>query len=136
TIHIQVRAFDTSGNASAWSSPATDHTTASDVTAPPVTSAPVVSNYLGVLKIAWDGLTSTGGSELAAAPDFDHVEVHLSTASGFTPSTSTYFDRLYAAGVVVYTDGVYGTTYYAKLVPVDGSGNKGAASGQGSDAPA
>lgn len=135
TIHIQVRAFDQSGNASAWSSPATDHITAYDVTAPPATSTPVVSNYLGVLKIAWDGLTSTGGGMVAAAPDFDHVEVHISPASGFTPSTSTYFDRLYAAGTVVYTDGVYGTTYYAKLVPVDGSSNAGVASAQGSDTP-
>lgn len=136
TIHIQVRAFDQSGNASAWSSPATDHTTASDVTAPPVTSAPTVANYLGVLKIAWDGLTSTSGGMVAAAPDFDHVEVHVSTASGFTPSSSTYFDRLYAAGIVVYTDGVYGTTYYAKLVAVDGSGNQSVGSAQGSDSPA
>ncbi len=132
TINIRVAAYDQSANTSAWSA-MISHTTARDVTAPPVTSTPAVSNYLGVLKIGWDGQTSTGADMFAAAPDFDHVDVHLSTSSGFTPSTATYFDRLFAGGTVVYTDGAYGVTYYAKLVALDTSGNASLGSAQGSD---
>lgn len=135
TISIRVAAFDFNGNQSAWSTPV-QHTTASDTTPPPATSAPTVGNYLGVLRVSWDGLTDDGTDMRVAAADFDHVEVHISAASMFTPDATTYFDRLFAAGTVVYTEGVYGTTYFARLVAVDSSGNASGPSGQGSDAPA
>lgn len=134
TIAVRAYAFDTAGNVSVASDPVT-HTTATDVTPPPTCSTPTVANYLGVLRITWDGKTSTGADMFVAAADFDHAEVHISTAAAFTPDTTTYFDRLFARGTAVYIDGVYGTTYYARLVPVDGSGNVGTASGVGSDTP-
>lgn len=134
TIGIRVRAFDQSGNNSAWSA-TINHTTAKDTSAPAVPSTPVVSNYLGVLKIQWDGNTSAGADMITAYPDFDHVDVHVSTSSNFAPTSATLFDRLFAEGTVVYTDGAYGTTYYAKLIAVDNSGNPSAASVQGSAVP-
>lgn len=133
-INIRVDAYDTTGNTSAWSTTLT-HTTSAYTTAPPAPSTPTVTNYLGVLKIAWDGNTSTGASMLSAAPSFDHIAVHISAASGFTPSTTTYFDTLFAAGTQVYTGGTYGTTYYAKLIAIDKSGNSSVASAQGSASP-
>lgn len=134
SISIQVDAYDTVGNTSGWSSSLV-HVTAADATAPPAPSTPTVSNYLGVLRVTWDGNTNTTADMLAAAPDFDHVNIHVSTSSGFTPSTATLFDRFFAAGTQVYTQGTYGTTYYFKLVAIDTTGNAGIASAQGSDAP-
>lgn len=134
SISIQVDAYDTVGNTSGWSSSLV-HVTAADATAPPAPSTPTVSNYLGVLRVTWDGNTNTSADMLAAAPDFDHVDIHVSTSSGFTPSSGTLFDRFFAAGTQVYTQGTYGTTYYFKLIAIDKNGNSGTASAQGSDAP-
>lgn len=133
-ISIQVNAFDQSGNTSAWSSPLA-HTTAADVTAPSTPSTPTVSDFLGTVRINWDGLTSTGASMVTAAPDFDHVDVHLSTGSLFTPSSATLVGRLFARGTFNVTDLPYNVVQYARLVAIDGSGNASGASGQGSATP-
>ena len=42
-----------------------------------------MSNYIGILRIAWDGRGSAGE---AMPTDFSHVEIHASTTSGFTPN--------------------------------------------------
>lgn len=128
---VQVAAVDTSGHISGFT-PVESITTAADTTPPVAPSTPTVSNYLGQLRIAWDGLDDTGA---AMAADTDRVEVHVSGTSGFTPSDATMIDQLNGAGES-YATTAYGVTQYAKLVAVDRSGNRSAASAQGSGATA
>jgi hypothetical protein len=115
-VVVRVAAYDRDNNQGAWSAEVI-HLTQTDTTPPPVPSTPVVTPYLGQLKIAWNGLGSAGE---AMPGDLDHVEVHLSTTSGFTPSTATLVDTFSTiAGERVITDLTYGTTYFVRLVAVD-----------------
>lgn len=141
-VDVRVAAYDRYNRLSAYSA-VYAFTTGTDAAAPPTPATPTVSAYLGLLKVDWTGRDSGG----AAQPiDFREVEVHLSTASGFTPSrplladgrldtgaSTTYRDRLTGAGELpVAPGGAYGVTWYAKLVAVDKSNNASAASAQGS----
>lgn len=131
-VRVWVQAFDRDGNASAWSIPV-DHTTESDTTAPPAPSTPVVTPYLGQLKIRWDGLSNVGS---AMPLDLDRVEVHTSATNNFTPSASTLIDQFATeAGERIATDLAYGATRYVKLVAIDRTGNVGPASAQASAIP-
>jgi hypothetical protein len=130
-IFVQVAAYDRDGHQSPWSTAVTI-TTQDDTTPPPVPSAPIVSNWLGVLIVRWDGLGSFGES---MPPDFDRVDVHISTSAGFTPSSATLVQQMRAAGEVAFADLVYATTYYFRLVAVDEAGNASAGSAAGSDSP-
>lgn len=131
TYEVKVRAVDTSGHESAFSSTASI-VAASDAVPPPIPTAPTMSNYLGVVRINWDG---TGVGPVSMPVDFSHVEVHLSTVTGFTPSAGTQVDALVSSGVSVVSTLVYGTPYYAKLIAVDRTGNKSAASSQATATP-
>lgn len=127
-----VRAKDTSGNFSADSTQYAI-TLASDTTAPPVPKTPVVTDYLGQVRIYWDGTGSVGE---AMPGDFLQTRVHLSTTSGFTPSAANQVDTLDAAGYAIVTDLAYGTAVYVKLISVDKSGNASAASAEATATPA
>jgi len=131
TADVRVRAVDQNGNKGAWSTTSTG-TTAADATAPPVPSTPVVTPYLGQLRIFWDGLGSVGE---AMPTDFKYTEVHMSTTTGFTPSSTTLVDQLSAKGYSVQTDLTYGTPYYVKFRSVDRSNNISAASTQATASP-
>jgi len=52
-------------------------TVADDTTAPPTPSKPILTTKLGTVTVAWDGLTSTGGS---MPRDFDRVDVYQDDA--------------------------------------------------------
>jgi len=53
---------------------------------PPVPSAPVVASVLGGVSVTWDGTFADG----ATLPlDWQRVEVHASTDTGFTPAPDT-----------------------------------------------
>lgn len=128
TWRIAIVAVGANGKASAQG-PYTQLTFGLDVTAPNEPSTPSVSTWLGSVVIGWNGLDSGG----AAPPvDFDRVEVHLSTSSGFTPSASTRVDTMRRGGTVTISNLTYGVTYYARLVAYDMSGNASAASAQSS----
>ncbi len=140
SVSVRVRALDSTGNASAWSTSST-LTTSNDTTAPPIPSAPSVSSGLSILKLAWDGLSSAGGP---MGIDFDHVEIHMSTSASFTPTSATYLDLMYADGSYPVTQTpangglVYGTTYYFRLISVDRTTptpNKSLPSGYGNGTP-
>lgn len=131
TYNFQVRAIDEIGNAGAWSTTLT-LTTASDTTAPPVPSTPQVSDYLGQVRIYWNGL---GSASEAMPGDFRHVEVHVSTSSGFTPSSTTLIDVLPTAGIAIATDLTYDTPVFVKFISVDNNGNRSAASTQATATP-
>lgn len=120
-----VLARDRSGNTSPTTfSPAT--VLASDATPPPVPAAPTVVATLGGLATTWSGLGSQGEQ---MPPDFDHVEVHVSTAASFTPGPATLRDTLPApAGIGTSAlQGLAYTGWYMRLVAVDRVGNRSAA---------
>lgn len=95
----------------------------SDATPPPQASTPTidVTTFPLNLRISWDGKDHAG----AAMPsDFYRCEVHVSTVSGFTCSSSTLKDTFYGAVPAISdVDGVPGTTYYVRLLAFDVSGN-------------
>lgn len=126
---VEVAAVDLAGHVSGFTA-VSSITAAPDSTAPNPPSDPVVSSYLGQLRIAWDGKDNTG----AAMPaDFAIVEVHVSATSGFTPvrgpGSTTLVDQLSTAGVS-YATAPYGSSRFVKLVAVDNSQNASSPSGQ------
>lgn len=104
---------------------------------PPKPSTPTVSAGPLSLTVAWDGLFAIGddGDPSTQPMDFDHVQVHLSATSGFTPDATTMQGSLSTPGSLVVSPLVDGTTYYAVLVPVNTSGITGAASDPASGVP-
>lgn len=66
-----------------------------DGPAPGAPTAPLVTSTIGGLAVAWDGALADG-SPLPA--DFDHVAVHVSTTSGFTPSAATFAGTITRSG--------------------------------------
>ena len=120
----RIAAQDINGNTSDYSPTLTNLSRADDVP-PNAPSDPVVSSYLGQLRIAWDGKDANG----AAMPaDFNRTDVHVGTTEGFTPSAATLVSSLVAAGVA-YATAPYAAARYVKLVPYDNSGNAGQPSG-------
>jgi hypothetical protein len=71
---------------------------------PPQPTAPVVASVLGGVTVTWDA-TFTGGALLPL--DWQRVEVHASTTTGFTPTPDTLkgtIETPQGATVVVVTD--------------------------------
>lgn len=132
-ISFKIRAWDSNGHAGAFSSTFA-HTLAGDTTPPPVPSTPTAANYLGLVRVTWNGLDN-GGAAMPA--DFKNVEVWYSTVNNFTPGAGSTFlyDYLPAKGSVDISGLTYGTTYYTKLVSVDLVGNRSVASVQASAVP-
>lgn len=134
TVHqVRVRARDIWSNVSAWTQ--LEFTTTNDAV-PPVEqpSAPVVAAFLfSGLQVTWDG-KAQGGT--AIDNDIRHVEVHVSTASGFAPSAGTLKDRIdIGGGTTVIGELTPGTTYYVKFRSVDWAGNTGPVSNQSTGVP-
>lgn len=127
TIKLQVEAHDKYNRTSGYSALQT-HTTAADIDAPTKTSSPVVTSNVGTLRVIWDGLNYLGA---AMDADLAGVEVHIGPNGSFTPTPLTLRDYLPAAAQIattITTGLTYGVEYWVRLVPVDTSGNKGAAS--------
>ena len=138
SIEIRVAAVDKFGNVGAWSD-AYELVTAGDDDAPPVPSTPTVDNYLGILRIASDGLGSEGEpmpvdyerSEVLASQvnDFDLEDEHLVVAEMVGESVTAWSP----AGSLGGAD--YGTTWYIKMRSRDRSGNWSDLSAQASAVP-
>jgi hypothetical protein len=120
---VQVRAVSTGGIPSDWSSPVSI-ISAADSTGPATPSDPVVTPYLGLLRIYWNGLSAVGGPMPA---DFNRVDVHVGTSSGFTPSAATLVSSLSAAGYA-HTQAPYGSARFVRFIAYDHNGNPSAAS--------
>lgn len=132
-FNYKVRAWDSNSHASAYST-TFNFDLDSDTTAPPVPSTPVAANYLGLLRVTWDGFGSAGEN---MPLDFRYTEVWYSTINNFTPGDANtfLFGTLPAKGSVNIAGLVYGTTYYVKLVSVDQIGNRSDPSAQASGTP-
>lgn len=78
-------------------------------------STPVVTSWIGSLLVKWDGLDNVGNPYR----DWQWVEVHAATTSGFTPSSSTLKGTQPVAGTFPLTGLDLGTVYYVKLVGRD-----------------
>ena len=92
---------------------------------------PAVTPDIQSLQVGWDG-----GFQSGALPvNWDHLEVHVSTVDGFTPSQVTLNATMVKAGTVQAAPLVPGTTYFVVFVPVDSSGGQGTPSNQVSGVP-
>ena len=99
----------------------------------PAPGAPMVEPIPSGLSVTWDG--SLDGLELLPA-DFDHINVHVSTSSGFTPGPASFAGTIpRSGGSLPVAPLEVGTTYYVRLVPVGTGGVQGAPSAQASGVP-
>ena len=98
---------------------------------PAAPDVPVVTAGVLGLVVGWDGLLA------AAAPlaDFKWVEVHVSTSTGFTPSSATLQGTMVVGGLFGVGALTAGTTYYVKLMARNKSGVAGTPGTQGSGVP-
>ncbi|MEU5091729.1 hypothetical protein [Streptomyces sp. NPDC021356] len=102
--------------------------------APTAPTPPLVTPSIGGLRVAWNGGLADSGPLPA---DFDHVAVHVSTTSGFTPNAATFagtITRSGDGGMLPVTPLPY-QTHYVVLVAVNSSGNASAPSAQTSATP-
>jgi len=92
-------------------------------------TAPTVTPSLGGLRVTWDGLLD---GDPAIPVDFDHMAVHVSTSSGFTPSAATYVGSIRRAGdggMLPVVPLPY-VPHYVVMVPVTTGGVQGEASAE------
>lgn len=93
-------------------------------------SAPTIPTpRLGIVQVSWDGKDYNGA--LVPSELISFIEVHASTTSGFTPSSSTLRGKIYSKNApAAISNLTYNSTYYFKLIAVDKNGNSSDASTQ------
>ncbi len=132
----QIRAVDYASpqNFGAWSA-TTTFSTAADTTAPATPAPPTVAASLIAVQITHTlGLASGGTYNLPL--DLDHLEIHVGSSAGFTPSGATLAGKLTAnAGMLTGGIAAVGTfptsstaAVHVKVVAVDRTGNRSTAS--------
>jgi len=133
TYYARVRAVDSAGlTSAAWSGTAIKATSPyssglSDGVAPASSPAPSVLGGIGYLFVSWAPVTNN---------DPVTYEVHISTISGFTPTSGTKVAEISGTIISLEKDAAgtalaYGTTYYVKTIAKDVDG-AATASSQGS----
>lgn len=134
TYDVQVRTWDKYGNSSDWTTSVSSGALVGDAVAPNTPSTPTADMRLGAAYITWNGKDNLGQDMPA---DLREVRVHVSTTSGFTPTTATLKAIISSrnGGTVPIVGLTFGTTYYARLIAVDYSLNESAVSAQVSFVP-
>lgn len=102
-------------------------TIANDTTPPDQPSTPGLVSDFGVLRLTWDGKTSSNTGQQS---DWTQTIVHVSATNGFTPNADTARDTLTGPGTVIIGDVPFGETRYVRLVSQDWAGNLSAPSAQ------
>lgn len=137
TYEFRIRAFDTGNNDGAWSS-TQSQVSSSDTIAPSTPAAPVVATSTIAVQVS-HSLGKASGGTFNLETDLAALEVHLSTVNNFTPSASSYIGdmranngMMAASATAIQTFQVANTVaVYIKVIAVDTSGNRSAASTQG-----
>lgn len=116
-------------NENNWSPQATELRIlmAADATPPATPATPTATVRLSVATIGWNGLTSGGG---AMPADFARIDIHVSTTTGFTPSSADLVGTMGKLGTFAWAVPTYNTAHYVKFIAYDTSGNASAASAQ------
>lgn len=131
---LQIRAMDSSGNASPWSDSEQLYG-ALDTSPPSTPAAPtVVSSKLALQIISTLGKASGGTYNLES--DLALLEVHASSSSGFTPTTATKIGTMSAdKGIMVAATPAVATfktdatvAQYVRIIAIDKTGNRSPAS--------
>ena len=132
----QIRAVDYASpiNYGAWSA-STVYVTAADTIAPSTPAPPTVAASLIAVQVTHELGKASGGTHNLEL-DLDHLEVHVGASSGFTPDASTLVGKLPAnAGMILAGIPAVGSfevsstsTVYVKVIAVDRTGNRSAAS--------
>ena len=135
---IGVRAVDRFANKSTWEDLLNQQAQA-DTIPPSTPAAPSsVAGNPQRIQVTHDLGVSTGGT-FNLEDDLDHLEVHVGTASGFTPDDTTRVGEMVAnKGMLALSISAIGdfpaavtegdTTRYVKVIAVDHAGNKSSAS--------
>jgi len=127
---VQIRAVDSSGNASDWSATTTFVATSDNI--PPSTpAAPAVAASRIAVQVTHT-LGKASGGVFNLERDLDHLEVHAAHDSGFTPGLGTMLGKLPATGGMIQGQipavGTYQVestdSLYVKVVAVDQAGNR------------
>ena len=123
----RVRAVSDKGGVSAWSTTVGPNTANATLTALAAPSVPDASSSKGLLYVAWDGLTSSGGS-YAASSGIRYAYAEVSAESLSVPGTP---DGVWVRGGTAFP-GRAGTSlisglntssnYFARIVVADGTG--------------
>lgn len=98
----------------------------SNGSAPTISPTPTVTSLYQALEIKWTALT------FSESPDLVTYEVHISTTSGFTPSSSTKSLETKGTFAIIKTlpgtstSLTYGQTYYVKIIAKDIDGSAAA----------
>jgi phage minor structural protein len=126
SVIARVAAVDHNGNRSTWVQ--TSGSILAD-TAPPVQPTPLTlatGNFPLTIEASWNGNTINNHPMAQDSPDFAFLEVHMSTTSGFTPSTSTLIDTIVGSvgGTAVAPGLTPGVTYFFTSVAVDRAANR------------
>jgi hypothetical protein len=138
--YVSVASVNFTSTYSAWIHAGTyPITTAQDITAPSIPATPTVSFNTQIVQIS-HAMTKAAGGNLEA--DVRYLEVHASTSTGFTASSTTLIGTLDAAGPgiavvgnfpVPVTDTV--SNMYWRVIAVDYAGNKSTQSAQATGLP-
>jgi hypothetical protein len=92
-------------------------------------SAPTLKSKFGTVTVTWDGKDYT--NSVIPTSILARVDIHMSTTTGFTPSSTTLVGKLLGGSdFQVITDVEYNTDYYFKLIAVDINGRSTTASVQ------
>lgn len=132
SVYVGVQAQDFAGNKSAYTNASVyPVTAAADTTAPSQPAAPSVTGGNMIAFVSHNGNKQAGG---AMEADVARYEVHASTTSGFTASTSTMIGSINASSVAGSSFPIAATkanpTWYFRVVAVDRSGNRSPVSNQ------
>ncbi|MFI9553730.1 hypothetical protein [Nonomuraea endophytica] len=96
-----------------------------DLDPPSAPSTPAIATRLGIIHVAWDGLTATG---TAMPTDFERVKVWM--ADPLAPGSAQVVDSMRAAETVVVGGQPYNANREFWLTAVDRSRNESASSGR------
>lgn len=127
---LQIRAVDTSGHQSPWST-SLAVTTTGDIFPPAQPAAPTVAGNLVAIQVVHN-LGKNSGGTFNLDRDLDHLNVHVGGSASFYPDEDNRVGRLVATAGMLQSQipavGSFGITptetVHVKVVAVDRAGNK------------